>query len=435
MMNKNILIFLPDVLRARGGGPSTFIYNLRTAFEKVSKDEIDSDTFVIKNYVVHFVHAGIKKDVANIKKNKTQFPRDFLNLPFKMIKKILENSPLIYFLFSLNFRMKKLILEKLDIIEKCKVLYCPDGFSIYYMKRYLKDNFENKIKLLQIHSPDDIVNELKKISEFYSTKNIFNKLFHHIFPFEKFSYINNLGIQSTNYFIYPCKEAIEVHLKANKEIKKFYDLSPDKFLYCPTGAPPLVVNKKREEIRKVLGFKESDFLVIFIGRHNEYKGFDILFEAIKNLRKNYKDIYLVSAGKGPLIEKFKKDKEAEKVWKYIGFVENVGDYINACDVHCIPNRESYFDIGLIESLSVGTPIITTNVGGHRFFKDKSKGIFLINPEMKELMDAIIKVKSFKETEREKLKEENKKLYQSNFTLEKFAQNFLEIIDTVLKENN
>jgi hypothetical protein len=253
-MNKNILIFLPDVLRARGGGPSTFIYNLRTAFEKVSKDKIDSDTFVIKNYVVHFVHAGIKKDLANIKKDKHSLSKEFLNSSYKMIKKFVENNPLIYFLFSLNFRMKKLILEKLDIIEKCKVLYCPDGFSIYYMKRYLKDNFENKIKLLQIHSPDDIVDELKKVSEFYSTKNIFNKLFHHIFPFEKFSYINNLGIQSTNYFVYPCKEAIDVHLKANKEIKKFYDSSPGKFLYCPTGAPPLVVNKKKRRNKESLRF-------------------------------------------------------------------------------------------------------------------------------------------------------------------------------------
>lgn len=424
-MIKKIALFLPDILRKRGGGPSTYIYNLRLGIEKIA-DKISEDIFRIENLEINFIHCGIKESLEEVSKDIAYLSK-YQKL-YIFLKNLASQNPIIYVNFLLFYRLRKLLNKNLSFLKICDVINFQDPFSLYFTKKKLKNK---KIKMnLTIHSPDDPVVEIKNASYFYSKDNLFSKLLHHIYPFKVLQRISNQGIAFADYLIYPTKEAIDVHFNTIPLIKTIYSENHNKFLYCITGCPPLKNEKSREEIRSMLGFKKDDFVILFIGRHNEYKGFDILLEAVIELRKKYRDIYLVSAGKGPLSEKHANYQE---FWKYLGFVENVGDLINAADVHCIPNRESYFDIGLVESLSIGTPIITTYTGGHKFFKDKSRGLVVINPNKEELIKAIEYLKNIPEGLKEIMKEENKKFYQQNFTLENFALNYISTLKKTIKD--
>jgi len=423
-MTKIISIFLPDVLRKRGGGPSTYLYNLKLGLENIGK-KISENKIKYNDLEINFVTAGTKENINEVSPDIKDSLVSKNQKLYRFIKKIFENNSLLYFLWSIYFRLKKILAQNKELLNNSDIIWFHDPISIFYILPKL--NKKPKV-ILTFQSPDDLIEELKNVSKTQFKNSLITKIIFPLFPFNKFKKIADSGIEKANFYIYPCKEALEVHIKTNTLIDKIFKTSPEKFLYCLTGVPPLNITIDSNSLRKKLGFYESDFLVLFVGRHNEYKGFDLLYEAVKELSKDIKNIYLISAGKGWMAEEYKKDKNNE-FWRYLGFIENVGDFINMCNIHCIPNRESFFDIGLIESLSIGKPIITTYTGGHRWFHNQSKGILLVKPDKEEIKKAILEIKNKTKDELNQMIYENKKLYEDYFSLKKFA---LEVINVLQK---
>jgi len=424
-MTKIISIFLLDVLRKRGGGPSSYLYNLKLGLESIG-EKISENKIKYNDLEINFVSAGLKENINEISPDiKDSFVSKNQKL-YRFIKKIFENNFLIHFLWSVYFRFKKILAQNKELLNNSDIIWFHDPISISYTLPKL--NKKPKI-ILTFQSPDDLIEELKNVSKTQSKNSLITKIFFPFFPFNKFKKIADFGIEKADFYIYPYREALEVHIKANILIDKIFKTNPEKFLYCLTGVPPLNITIDGNSFRKKLGFCENDFLVLFVGRHNEYKGFDLLYEAVKELSKDIKNIYLISAGKGWMIEEYKKDRNND-FWRYLGFVENVGDFINMCNIHCIPNRESFFDIGLIESLSIGKPIITTYTGGHRWFQDKSKGVLLVKPDKEEIKKAILEIKNKTENELNQMIYENKKLYEDYFSLEKFALGIINLFQKI-----
>lgn len=66
-----------------------------------------------------------------------------------------------------------------------------------------------------------------------------------------------------------------------------------------------------------------------------------------------------------------------------GFVDNVGDYLSACDVFVFPSPDEALGSSLIDALQFGLPIVATRVGGiPELIEDGVNGI-LIEPESPE----------------------------------------------------
>jgi glycosyltransferase involved in cell wall biosynthesis len=98
------------------------------------------------------------------------------------------------------------------------------------------------------------------------------------------------------------------------------------------------------------------------------KGFDIFCNiAIKML--NNDDYFFVSAGIGEISAPFQKN------FFDIGWTDDPASLINISDVVIVPNRDTYFDLGIIQTLSLNKPIITTDTGGNSWFKDKDINLF------------------------------------------------------------
>lgn len=115
--NKNeikVVIFLPDVLRKRGGGPSTYLYNLRLGFEKICKP-IKENYFKINNFLFIFIHCGIKEKQDEISPDLKNNILLKLNVFHKFLKNFFQNNPLLYFTFSINYRLKRLLKSNLKI--------------------------------------------------------------------------------------------------------------------------------------------------------------------------------------------------------------------------------------------------------------------------------------------------------------------------------
>jgi len=113
---------------------------------------------------------------------------------------------------------------------------------------------------------------------------------------------------------------------------------------------------------------EGKKVVLFVGRLVAYKGLDYLIDAFGSLSKDF-DAALIIVGDGPL-EAELKDKVRKLGLSNVflsGVVsENVlPQYYAACDVFVLPSvtRAEAFGLVLVEALSCGKPVVSTNFSG------------------------------------------------------------------------
>ena len=63
-------------------------------------------------------------------------------------------------------------------------------------------------------------------------------------------------------------------------------------------------------------------------------------------------------------------------WIEVGWTDEPHSLTNASDCLVVPNRQTYFDLVILEGLSLGIPIVTSMTGGNKYFKkEKCGGVF------------------------------------------------------------
>jgi len=113
--------------------------------------------------------------------------------------------------------------------------------------------------------------------------------------------------------------------------------------------------------------KHKDKKIIFsLGRHIYYKGFEYLIQAARNVS----DAVFLIGGKGPDTEIYKQmisDYRLEDKVFLIGRIEDddLASYYAVADVYAFPSIEKSEAFGVVqlEAMSVGTPIVATNIQG------------------------------------------------------------------------
>ena len=175
-------------------------------------------------------------------------------------------------------------------------------------------------------------------------------------------------------------------------------------------------NCSKEEARKKFNLPEDKFIVGFVGGFIERKGDKRLLEACKGLD----DVYLAFAGRGD-----GKPEGENVVFANSVNHEEIGDFLCAVDVFCLPTLSEGCCNAVLEAMAAGKAIISSDLP----FNDgvlTNENSIRINPNsIDEIRSAIIKLRDDREllnTLSAKAKEDSK-----NFTIEKRAEkiyNFL-----------
>ncbi|MDP0501955.1 MAG: glycosyltransferase family 4 protein [Verrucomicrobiota bacterium JB022] len=121
------------------------------------------------------------------------------------------------------------------------------------------------------------------------------------------------------------------------------------------------------ELRQELGLPLVGPLWLHAGRLSAAKGQDLSIEALAKLASRWPDTRLLIAG---ATNAYQQELEAlAQRWKvsdqvrFLGFRPDIQRLMRAADLLLVPSRQEPFGLVVIEGMLLGTPVVTTGVGG------------------------------------------------------------------------
>ena len=191
-----------------------------------------------------------------------------------------------------------------------------------------------------------------------------------------------------------------------------------KICFVPTGCTALVTSHTKEEARNQYGIR-NEFTITFVGRHNSVKGYDILKDAAIRIKEKHPNLRFFIAGNKTNISK----ELTRPYWNEVGYVDP-SVLLKASDCFILPNRRTFYDLVLLEALSVGIPIIASTTGGNKSIMKNCSSLLGFNIYTNPVDNLIHQIEStIKKTnkERDQIAANNKKYYMENHTPKIFAK--------------
>ena len=148
------------------------------------------------------------------------------------------------------------------------------------------------------------------------------------------------------------------------------------------------------KIRRELGISENSFVILFIGRLTEEKGFYELLSAFKLLQDSAIDTDLILVGpldqeRGGTGSVSLNDISDDDRIHCIGYSDMPENYISVANVLCLPSYREGFGTVVLEAASMGVPTIGTNIYGLRdAVVDGSTGVLVPVRDANSLFEAL-----------------------------------------------
>lgn len=152
---------------------------------------------------------------------------------------------------------------------------------------------------------------------------------------------------------------------------------------------------KKETIRGLLHFEGR--LIVSVGRLVPWKGFDTLIRVFARLRKKAKDLTLFVIGSGPELDRLMSVAADAGVADSVIFSGSVDHdallrYLKAADVFVLNTSYEGLSHLVLETMAVGTPVVTTTVGGNpEVIVDGVSGYLVAPNDMKALESRVTKL--------------------------------------------
>lgn len=286
------------------------------------------------------------------------------------------------------------------------------------VKNSLKKAGAEHIKvMLTSHTPEAPSQEYYKgyLEQWYSTKRAkeIRRLWQQV---------ERRAFEASDILVFPSKEAMEPLRDGMQDFDRLIRKKDIRFV--PSGVKKLSSALSREEAKKKYGL-EGTFLVGYIGRHNAVKGYDILQEAAKKVWKKQKEIcFLIGGAQGATFGPLK-----DRRWIEAGWVDPA-DLFQALDVFVLPNRMTYFDLVLLEAMSMGVPVLASNTGGNRSVQDETQALLLYDGTPETLAEKILEFYQTPDEAKEEIRKKIQLGYEKHYTQELFARRYVQLVHEI-----
>lgn len=327
------------------GGPSGYLYSL---YER-KKDDFN---FIVKENI---------SDTDFSKKNKSA------------VKILIDKIPFATYLID-YFRYFHFFSKKYSLIKAGKVHHFHSTRDLFYFWYTFGFLIKPKNIILMSHSPQSPSSEIydkliqKGVSKFVASISKWCAV-----------RIDNKAFEIADRILFPAPGAEECYQDLEIDFKTKID-------YVLTGCLPPEVHSEKSKILNELSINNDKIIVSYVGRRNRIKGFDLFCELASEFESDPRYAF-VCAGVGLDAPKLKNLID-------IGWTDKPGDILSISDVILAPNRMTYFDLGILQAMSLGCRVITTDNGGNKFFNNKDIDIYLSEkPTVKHLTKELKKIDS------------------------------------------
>lgn len=144
--------------------------------------------------------------------------------------------------------------------------------------------------------------------------------------------------------------------------------------------------RDKGECRQQLGFPQNEFIVAFVGWFNERKGSLRVAEAIKRI-EGVKSIFIGKGEQDPLCDGI--------LFKGVLPHDQVPLYLGAADCFVLPTLAEGCCNAIVEAMSCGLPIISSNLPFNWDVLDDSNSIMVDPNDVDAIADAIVKLRDDK----------------------------------------
>lgn len=390
---KNILVYLEDGTLSPKGGPVGYNFHLKQQLDKMG----------VKN--IHYIHSngGVTQEAKDFV-NKIKNPK--LQYVAKILKSVVKKYTYLY------ARKHKAMLD----LTPYDIVHFHATLDMYMVRDSLKD-YKGKV-VLTSHTPT------VHHKEVYDNLTPWERK-HMNWYYKKLVDMDYYAFTRADNIIFPCPDAEEPYYKNWDMYASLKEQKKNSFRYLLTGTEKRTAKRSRSEVCKEYGIPEDAFILCYAGRHNEIKGYDTLKEIGKKVLAKYSNAYMLVAGKEFPLEGLKNDR-----WIEVGWTTDPHSLIAASDAFILPNKDTYFDLIMLEVLSLGSIVIASSTGGNKYFeKIDAKGVMTYKSQ-EDALTLIDKLYSMSSEEKIMLQKANENLFDEQFCLEVFGKNYVELINSL-----
>ena len=388
---KKVLIHMRRSDLSPIGGPAGYNYNLAQGLDAIGDHNI---AFIE-------LHSGnISSINSKIQSIKIAWLRNLIKIAKGFCRK-----------FQLFYGYKHL--SPVDLKEY-DIVHFQSTWDMFEVRDSLK-KYSGKV-VLTSHSPTLLWKEM------YSMLLPWEQKYLHWF-YKKLERMDVYAFNRADYLVFPCPEAEEPYFNNWESYSELHNKK--QYRYLLSGITPCTVKRGKRLVRKELNIPEDAFVISYVGRHNELKGYDILLEIGRKIFKDNANVWFLIAGKEEPLKGLD-----DSHWIEVGWTNDPHSYIAASDIFVLPNRETYFDLIMLELLSLGQIVCASYTGGNKFFDKLQPNGILTYTSIDEAISNIYEVMSMTDGEKEKIRQLNKTLFNSHFTSKVFAQNYIKMINTI-----
>jgi len=335
-----------------------------------------------------------------------------------------------------------------SFVEKFK----DEGFRfipLEYLRRESKGLFNNLLLIWELYK---IYKEEKPDLIFHYTikPNIFGNIASGIAGIRSISVVTGLG----SFFVR--KSVLQIVIKYLYKFsfifteKVFFLNTDDRDLFVKEGIIPskkeVLVNGEgidtdyfSPEFCKEYSKKRKDHLVfLLIARLLWDKGIGEFVESARKVKERYPEVEfwllgpLDKANPTAVPSKTIKSWEEKGIIKYLGVVDDVRPLIHQSDVVTLPSYREGIPRSLLEAISMGKPIITTDAPGCREVVEDGKNGFLVPvKDVEALTNAMIKFIELTEEERQEMGHYSREKAIREFDEKIIVKKYIEVIEEVL----
>ena len=394
----SILIWDLNINIKNSGGPAGYLYNWKE-FLKTTNEY----------HNIHFL-----KDLIGIQNHTETLNSKYKKL-INLIRKIdiLKIWPCINTIRSCRKwegytsmdNIKSIDLNQFDIIHFHIAYHLSKAIPI------LKD-YKGKV-ILTTHSPEPLSQECVASipSQYLPLRNYLR---------QKLEKIELNAWERADYMLFPVENAVEPYCKSEIH-KRYIQENKAKLIYCPTSILVKQVIPNKSIFKEKCNIPEDAFIITYVGRHTEIKGYDQLMKLGEKVLKKYSNVYFVIGGLCAPNQGLNHPN-----WIELGWINYGEQLIASSDLFILPNKDTYFDIVALEVLRSGTPMMMSNTGGNKYFKtlDGNQGLFFFEygdlDEQVNIIESIIRMPN---DEKEEIRKSNIRLFNRHFTMKDFFKRY------------